>query len=89
MRPAVRKASTRLLADDRVFRGLQLGLKWSFDARRRLDRNLLRALALLNLPAHPDVIRLEEQVSLLEEDVARLAGRVALLRARLEAKGDG
>ncbi|MEL6186635.1 MAG: hypothetical protein AAFU79_18605 [Myxococcota bacterium] len=77
-----------MLADDRVFRGVQRSLRASQDARRRVDRNLLRALALLNLPAYQDVARIDEQVALLEEDVARLAGRLAGLAARLEAGRD-
>lgn len=85
---AVRDRLQRMLVDDRVFRGVQRGLRASQDARRRLDRNLLRALALMNLPAHHDVARIDEQVALLEEDVARLAGRLAGLAARLESSRD-
>lgn len=68
---------------------MQRGLKASLAARRKVDRNLLRVLAALNLPARQDVVRIDEQVALLEEDVARLAGRVAVLRARLERRAAG
>lgn len=85
---AVRSRLSRLLADDRVFRNVQRGLRISLDARRKLDRNLLRLLAALNLPAYPDVDRIDEQVALLEEDVARLAGRMVVLRARLEISSE-
>lgn len=85
-RDHLRRWSAGLLVDDRVFGRVQRALKASLDARRKLDRNLLRILATLNLPAFQDVARIDEQVALLEEDVARLAGRLAVLRARLEAR---
>lgn len=81
---AVRSRLSRWLADDRVFSNIQQGLRISLDARRKLDRNLLRLFAGLNVAAYPDLARIDEQVALLEEDVARLAGRLAVLRARLE-----
>lgn len=84
----LRRLSSRLIANDRVFLGFQRGLEVSDRARRKLDRNLLRLLSALNLPAYADVARIDEQVALLEEDVARLAGRLAVLRARLEARAD-
>lgn len=85
-RDHLRRWSARLIVDDRVFEGLQRALKISLDARRKVDRNLLRVLGTLNLPAHQDVARIDEQVALLEEDMARLAGRLAVLRARLETR---
>lgn len=83
----LRTSISRLIADDRFFAGVQRGLKASQDARRRLDRNLLRVLAALNFPAQADIDQIDEQVALLEEDLARVAGRLAVLRARLESKG--
>lgn len=85
-RNVLRSLSSRLIADDRVFSFLQQALKASLAARQRVDRNLLRVLAALNLPTYPDVARIDEQVALLEEDVARLAGRLAVLRARLDRR---
>lgn len=82
----LRTWSSRLVANDRVFTGFQRALKTSDRARRKLDRNLLRLLSAFNLPAKSDVARIDEQVDLLEEDIARLAGRLAVLRARLDRR---
>ena len=82
----IRRLSSRLIANDRVFGGLQRGLEVSDRARRKFDRNLLRLLSVLNLPAYADIARIDEQIALLEEDVARLAGRLAILRAQLESQ---
>lgn len=82
----LRTLSARVLSDDRVFARFQQTLQVSDRARRKLDRNLLRLLSALNLPARHDVARIDEQVTLLEEDVARLAGRLAVLRARMEGQ---
>lgn len=85
---AYRGLTDRILTDDRVFAQLQRTLRASLDARRKVDRNLLRLFAALNLPSYDEVALVDEQVALLEEDVARLAGRLAVLRAKLE-RGDG
>ena len=82
----VRSRLSDLIANDRVFRTFQRGLKVGFDVRQRLDRNILRLFSVLNFPARSDVAYVDEQVSLLEEDLARIAGRLAELRTRVEQR---
>lgn len=82
----MRSLSSRVIANDRVFALLQRSLRVSFIVRNRLDRNLLRLLAMANIPTYADLARVDEQVSLLEEDLALVRHRVATLVHELEER---
>lgn len=82
-----RDLSDRLLTDDRMFARLQRFLRASLEARRKVDRNLLRTFAAMNLPSYPELAHLEEQVANLEDHVAQLSDRLHALAARAEEPG--
>lgn len=83
---SLRELSDRLLTDDRAFARLQRALRLSNEARRRVDRNLSRLFAAMNVPSYPEIAHIEEQVALLEEELAQLSARVGRMVEALEAE---
>jgi hypothetical protein len=76
--------TSRLLAEDGVFAGVQRALRTSLDARKAVDRNVGRVLAGLNLPSHQDVERLFDHIQQLESEIGAVNRRLAALAERIE-----
>lgn len=51
-----------------------------------MERNLLRSISLLNLPSRFDVSRIDDQVSMLEEDLQRLTAHLTAIHHQLETR---
>jgi hypothetical protein len=83
----LKRLTSRLLAVEPVFRGVQRGLHATLHARRALDRNLGRALAALNIPSQADVQRILDQVDGLEQDLDALGLRLERVAETLERGG--
>lgn len=83
---SLRHLTSRLLAVDSVFRGVQRALLESLEVRRALDRNVGRLLAGLNVPSHQEVSRLFDHLDRIDSALAELGRRVNTLAAELEAE---
>lgn len=82
----LRTETSRLLGHEAVFKKVQQALLVSLDARRKMDRNLLRFMAAMNIPAHYDIARVNEQIELLETEIQTIQDRLDRVQDLLEKK---
>lgn len=80
----MRRMASRMLAEDSVFRGVQTALKSSLEARRMVDRNVGRLLAILDVPSNQDMERLFDHMEQLDADLARVSARIEALAQERE-----
>ncbi len=81
---AILNRVSRLLAQDRVFHNIQRALLSTLDARRKLERNVGRLLAMASLPSQQELEHLQEQIKTIEAEIVELTERVNTLTGQLE-----